>query len=50
MQMPEELEAQLDAALKIKGYGHVKQKSLEAVILALIKFSQISSFCGLSII
>ena len=35
MQMPEELEAQLDAALKVKGYGHVKQKSLEAAILAL---------------
>ena len=35
MQMPEKSEAQLDAALKVKGYGHVKQKSLEAAILAL---------------
>ena len=35
MQMPEKLEAQLDAALKVKGYGHVKKKSLEAAILAL---------------
>ena len=35
MEMPEKLEAQLDAALKVKGYGHVKKKSLEAAILAL---------------
>jgi len=35
MQMPEKLEAQLDAALNVKGYGHVKKKSLEAAILAL---------------
>ena len=35
MQMPEKFEAQLDAALKVKGYGHVKKKSLEAAILEL---------------
>ena len=33
--MPEKVEAQLDAALNVKGYGHVKKKSLEAAILAL---------------
>ena len=32
---PETFEAQLDIALEVKGYGHIKRKSLETAILAL---------------
>ena len=32
---PETFEAQLDSALKVKGYGHIKRESLKAAILAL---------------
>jgi indolepyruvate ferredoxin oxidoreductase len=31
----EKFETQLDSALKVKGYGHIKRASLEAAILAL---------------
>ena len=34
-QSPENFEAQLDSALKVKGYGHIKRETLEAAILAL---------------
>ena len=32
---PETFEAQLDSALKVKGYGHIKRESIKAAILAL---------------
>ena len=31
----ETFEAQVDIALEVKGYGHIKRKSLETAILAL---------------
>ena len=34
-QSPEKFEAQLDIALKVKGYGHIKRETLKAAILAL---------------
>ena len=34
-QSPENFEAQLDSALKVKGYGHIKRETLKAAILAL---------------